>query len=211
VTAFVCFFQIKAPVVDFHFKIGLSHPITWSQPQTGIPHLVPDELYIFDLPGSSEKEEKVTLSNTTEVNTWHTKYHWSGLLLFFLDHAHIHGQGYLSQMVADSETTLRLMRRDISLFKVDLWGPAVIKYEMQQGKTQSASSIAVAQSSLPLKRSTPAEINAYADFLLRFGTHYVSSAVFGGSLDMAVVCATSFVVNDRAAFDLQADLTIEFM
>jgi hypothetical protein len=49
------------------------------------------------------------------------------------------------------------------------------------------------QALLPLTRSSAADKTCYTEFIEKFGTHYVSSAVFGTSLETMVMSSMSVV------------------
>ena len=113
------------------------------------------------------------------TQTCQYSYHWSAIIAIVYNHAGGTGSGVVDYALNNSKGAVGMKRHFTTSLKMDLYEPSVIKQMMQPGGTQEHSAFAREQRLLPKTRDSPEDKLAYTQFLGKFGTHYVSSAVLG--------------------------------
>jgi hypothetical protein len=201
--------QALHPVLDFHYTNTSFR--AWGQPESGGVFALPDEVYIYDIPGSQMDNQEHSIGNITSYRSYQYKFHWSALIAIIVNFAKIEADGYVKWLVEETMHEMMLSEQYTTsykgilqahtmhillayttissshvlfLSKVDLWESSVIKQRMQPGGDQAQSAFAREQALLPNTRTSNADKEAYHAFIQKFGTHYVHSAVFGSCLEM---------------------------
>ena len=129
----------------------------------------------------------------TTLQTWQYQYHWSAVILIVANAAKVDASGFMKWAFNETAHMSKLTQNYATSFKVDLHESSVLKSEMQAGGQQANSTFVREQALLPPTRSSAADKALYTEFIEKFGTHYVSSAVFGTSLETMVMSSMSVV------------------
>lgn len=208
---------VRAPVVAFHFdgwacKNSVGRGSTsgicsnvWTDPATGVQFRRPDEIQIFNSPAAHADSSNRLLVTTSDYKKWHWSQHSTSIGIGVFSYSHSDASSYVSQILDTQRAVIAVKRRQVIAYRMTMWDQAVLRCEMQptckaaspkgtysEPGTQVASSFALQRQALPASCSpNSAGANQYKLFRQAFGTHYVGSATYGGSLEFMLVINSS--------------------
>ena len=203
--------ETRSPVLDFHYTGNHSNYNQWANPRAQALFKVPDEVYIYDVPAAELDSDSATFTNISGYAKYAYEYSYSAVVLLVVNAGHAAGSGYVQWALNNSQNMVGLKRHYTTSFKVDTYGPSVIRELMQEGGPQSKTAFAEELKLLPATRSSNADKLAYSDFVSKFGTHYVSSAVFGSMLDTYITLSKDVAVQIGVDVSADIEIALEFL
>ena len=133
---------------------------------------------------------------------WKWSYHAEAFFAFIVAFVEAREKAWVQQQFNLSSHVLFTSNVTISTFRLGIWGPDMLKHAAMQDEdsatlahqAQRESVFFDAQSKLPPTADTPEDKAAYETFIQRFGTSYMSSALYG----CAQICNTINLVHDAS-------------
>jgi len=171
---------------------------TWFDPSSGLAFRKPDEIELFNTPSSNTEGGFKLFLNSTVYTNWHFSSHSTSIGLGFFNYAHMDSDTHLTQPLNTNQVTLAIKNRHVITYQMSMWGSKVLSCQMrgmcaqgtseEQPGTQQNSSFAMQRDALPSTcASGTDDANQYSLFRQNYGTHYVESAIYGGSLQFIMV------------------------
>jgi hypothetical protein len=191
--------ESKQPVVLF--TTSQNPERLWAPPQyegLDIVH-VPNQVSVFTLPANQYQAQGSYLFDYAEVESFSnssTTSVVSEILYHSFSTTFYQSFKYLLDV---NDSVADYSGQHITLFKAALWSAATLRDEMGPGGSQNMSAFARAQERLPLSRNSVDERASYKTFLGTFGTHYVTSAAFGGSVHAWVSASQNYALNESSS------------
>jgi len=136
--------------------------------------------------GQCQKSSQV-FENYTAYSKWNYKQHSSGFNFFVVAHNEAKANSLRRALLNSGENALVVSGCNIISYSVTSTPAQILKAKLSDGGSQSSSLFAIQAGALPTSMETNSEVAAYNDFIHQFGTHYVSEAKFGGSLETTIV------------------------
>ena len=118
---------------------------------------------------------------------WKWSYHAEAFFAFIVAFVEAREKAWVQQQFNLSSHVLFTSNVTISTFRLGIWGPDMLKHAATNDgdsaslahQAQRESVFFDAQSKLPPTADTPEDKAAYEAFIQRFGTSYMSSALYG--------------------------------
>ena len=227
-----------APVVSFHYngwacnagnreRLGLDEKRAgyepclnvWTDPVSKVQFSRPDEVQIFNTPAAQTESSNRLFVDLSSYKTWKWSQHSTSIGLGIFSYSHSNVESYLSEIMDTKRSVIAVKRRQVVAYQMTTWDAPVLRCEMQDtctaGKSYSMpgaltdSGFRQQRDALPTSCAGSAEKNQYHLFREAFGTHYVESALYGGSLEFVLVI-NSTLYTKMSAMQVQEQTSIGF-
>ena len=171
---------------------------TWVDPSSGMEFGKPDEIQIFNTPASETEGGFKMFLDAKSYTKWHWSEHSTSIGLGFFDYSHFKADAHLTQLLDTKSATIAVKNRREIAYQMTMWNSDLLLCAMKNGNekhgekscsgNQIGSSFAQQRAALPATCAPKTtEAQEYASFRETFGTHYVESAIYGGTVQFVIV------------------------
>lgn len=207
--------ESREPIITYHYTNNKSNYNQWLFPDDGYEssavYAVPDEMYVFATPGAEFDSTFEKFTNLSTVETWQYHDHWSAVIAIVYNSVRANFEGFVKYVVEEQGSLVALSEFQTVAYKVNLYSSSVLQSLMQVGGSQYDSPFATELRNLPANRQSDDDKAAYEHFIERFGTHYVSGAVYGSTLEFVVALNAQLAVAMGAEFDANLKISLELI
>lgn len=206
--------ESREPIIDFHFSNNNSNFNEWVYPDSANGNgafSVPDEVQVYYTPGAEFDKHFEMFTNVTTVEHYEYKFHWSAVFALIYNNVAAKLEGFMKFVVEEQGDWLAISEHMTTYFKTNLYSSTVLAAMMKEGGPQSKSAFARELKMLPPTYITDKDKVVYANFLGKFGTHYVSEAVYGSSLMVVTALSASIAAELGLELDVSVSISLELI